>query len=149
MEAQPLQSILEQVLKDSKFESHQQNKKLIISGKTCQSLSCDAAHIASAFENILRNAIKYAETTITCEIKDLPGIIKIQISDDGCGVDENELPHLLEPFYRVSQSRERKSGGAGLGLAIAKQAIEVHRGKLVLSSPKHSGLIATITLKYD
>ena len=75
--------------------------------------------------------------------------IVITISDDGEGVNEHDLPHLLEPFYRVSQSRQRESGGAGLGLAIAKQAIELHQGTITLNSPEGSGLIVTVALNYD
>lgn len=148
-ELQPLQSILQQVLKDAEFESEQQQKTLIISGASQKQLPLDAALIASAFENILRNAIKYAKTTIHCTIDDNENNIIITICDDGDGVSDADLPYLLEPFYRVSQSRERQSGGAGLGLAIAKQAIELHQGTISLANQPNSGLKVTITLNNE
>jgi two-component system sensor histidine kinase CpxA len=149
MDKQSLQAIISQVIKDAEFESEQQNKTLVFSGQLSQSITCDAALIASAFDNILRNAIKYANTTIYCDVSQNQDRILITISDDGEGVNEQDLPHLLEPFYRVSQSRQRVSGGAGLGLAIAQQAIELHHGTITLSSPKGSGLIVTVALNYD
>lgn len=148
-ELQPLQSILQQVLKDAEFESEQQQKTLTISGTSQKQLPLDAALIASAFENILRNAIKYAKTTIRCTIDDNENNTIITICDDGDGVNDADLPYLLEPFYRVSQSRERQSGGAGLGLAIAKQAIELHQGTISLVNQPNSGLKVTITLNNE
>ncbi|MFY8351981.1 ATP-binding protein [Pseudoalteromonas sp. SSM20] len=148
-ELQPLQSILQQVLKDAEFESEQQQKTLTISGASQKQLPLDAALIASAFENILRNAIKYAKSAIHCTIDDSENNTIITICDDGDGVSDADLPYLLEPFYRVSQSRERQSGGAGLGLAIAKQAIELHQGTISLANQPNSGLKVTITLNNE
>lgn len=148
-EQQSLQSILQQVLKDAEFEAEQQHKVLKVIGTSKKHLQLDAALIASAFENILRNAIKYSKSAIQCEITDQPNKVIINICDDGEGVSEADLPFLLEPFYRASQSRERQSGGAGLGLAIAKQAIELHQGTILLKNKPNSGLNVTISLKDD
>lgn len=146
---QPLHSILQQVLKDAEFESEQQHKQLKVTGSTSKQLELDAALIASAFENILRNAIRYAKTTIHCNIEDCDKAVIVTISDDGEGVEASELPMLLEPFYRISQSRERNSGGTGLGLAITKHAVEIHKGTITLENQHNSGLKVTITLNHD
>jgi two-component system sensor histidine kinase CpxA len=54
----------------------------------------------------------------------------VEIRDHGTGVPENALPHIFDPFYRVESDRNRLSGGIGLGLSIARRAVELHRGAI-------------------
>lgn len=146
LQKQSLQTIVDHVLNDAQFEAKQNNKYLTVTGKVCVEINCDETLIASALENLLRNAIKYANNTINVILKHTDTIVSIQICDDGTGVPNNQLDKLCEPFFRHSNARDRVSGGAGLGLAIAKNAITAHNGNLVLSNKNKGGLCASITL---
>ena len=59
---------------------------------------------------------------------------------------EDELPNLFRPFYRLDQSRERETGGVGLGLAIAEQAVKLHQGTIVAKNAPEGGLQVEISL---
>ena len=145
---QSLQIIIDHVLNDAQFEAKQTNKQLIINGQLNVDIYCDESLIASALENVLRNAIKYAEQTITLTLS-LSDAIYIEISDDGPGVEPQNLGKLCEPFFRQSDARDRTSGGTGLGLAIAKNAIVAHSGSLTLHNKQPSGLCVRIALPLD
>ncbi|KDC54889.1 ATP-binding protein [Pseudoalteromonas sp. S3431] len=145
LQQQSLQIIIDHVLNDAQFEAKQNNKQLQIMGSADISVNCDETLIASALENLLRNAIKYANSTISITLKHTDAIY-IEICDDGPGVPNNQLNKLCEPFFRQSDARDRVSGGTGLGLAIAKNAITAHGGNLVLSNKEQGGLCANITL---
>jgi two-component system sensor histidine kinase CpxA len=103
--------------------------------------------LRSGFENILRNAIRYAPTDSCVELtakKDGTSIV-IQISDRGPGIPEQFLDRIFEPFFRV-KSNVADASGSGLGLAIAQRAFEVHGGSIVATPRDGGGLIFTVTL---
>ena len=103
--------------------------------------------LRSGFENILRNAIRYAPTDSCVELtaqKDGTCIV-IQICDRGPGIPEQYLDRIFEPFFRVKNSVADASG-SGLGLAIAQRAFEVHGGSIVATPRDGGGLIFTVTL---
>jgi two-component system sensor histidine kinase CpxA len=145
LQKQSLQVIVEHVLNDAQFEAKQSGKQLQINGTVEVNINGDETLIASALENLLRNAIKYAKNTINVTLKHSDAIY-IEIGDDGSGVPSNQLDKLCEPFFRQSDARDRVSGGTGLGLAIAKNAITAHGGSLILSNKAQGGLCANITL---
>ena len=66
--------------------------------------------------------------------------------DHGPGVPPSELAHLFRPFYRVSEARDRQTGGAGLGLAITRQAVEAHGGTVRAANHPTGGLLVEIEL---
>ena len=70
----------------------------------------------------------------------------VEVADHGPGLGEDQIGRVLEPFYRVEGSRNRETGGAGLGLAIAKAVAESHGGALRLRNGAAGGLVATIAL---
>ena len=72
--------------------------------------------------------------------------IEINIDDDGPGIPEAELSRVLEPFYRLDQSRSRETGGVGLGLAIAQGIVQAHGGTVTLLNRPLGGLRAKIVL---
>lgn len=145
LQKQSLKDIVEHVLNDAQFEAKQNTKTLTFSGNADVMLSCDESLVASALENLLRNAIKYAHSNISFNVH-YNNQIYIEICDDGPGVPNEQLSKLCEPFFRQSDARDRVSGGTGLGLAIAKNAIIAHGGSLALSNKEKGGLCANITL---
>ncbi len=92
----------------------------------------DAELLRRAVENVVRNAIRYAPegTAVEVELECGGGAARLRVRDHGRGVPEEALPRIFDPFYRVEGDRDRASGGAGLGLAIARRAVELHGGKL-------------------
>jgi two-component system phosphate regulon sensor histidine kinase PhoR len=85
--------------------------------------------LASCFTNLITNAIKYRKgdsSNIKIESGFKSGNAYVSISDDGCGIDPRHIPRLTERFYRVDDSRSRKTGGTGLGLAIVKHILLRH-----------------------
>jgi two-component system sensor histidine kinase CpxA len=100
-----------------------------------------------AIENIVRNAIRYSPEggRVEVELKRAGSTYRIAVRDFGSGVPEEALVHIFDPFYRVEKDRGRTSGGVGLGLAIARRAVELHRGSMRASN-RRPGLLVEIDL---
>jgi two-component system sensor histidine kinase CpxA len=100
-----------------------------------------------AIENIVRNAIRYSpeREKVQVSLKRADGMFRVAVRDFGSGVPDDALAHIFDPFYRVEKDRGRTSGGVGLGLAIAKRAVELHRG-LMRASNQRPGLLVEIDL---
>ena len=141
-----LTSLLNELLLNAQFEAQQHQKTLTQNAMPDIELNCDAMLISSAIENILRNAIKYAQSNIQFTALEQGNRLVIHIQDDGQGVDETTLCELGNAFYRTDNARARQSGGIGLGLAIAKRALIAHRGNVQFANHQPHGLIVTITL---
>jgi two-component system sensor histidine kinase CpxA len=106
----------------------------------------DSQMLSSAIENVLRNALNYATKQVKLELSEQDCYLKIVICDDGKGIEQKQLSRIFEPFYRESLARDRASGGVGLGLAIAQQAITQHLGSIQAQNMSDSGLQVTILL---
>ncbi|NHQ86166.1 two-component sensor histidine kinase [Iodobacter sp. HSC-16F04] len=110
-------------------------------------ISGDPKLLMRALSNLLRNAAKYAHQKIRIStLSNASGGVDITIEDDGPGVPENEREHIFEPFYRLDRSRDRASGGFGLGLAIAKKAVTLHKGRIWVDQSDLGGARFTISL---
>ena len=99
-------------------------------------VEADARLLARAVGNLLRNAQKYAQGSIVLSARRTPGQVEIAVDDDGPGIPLDERERIFDPFYRLDRSRDRATGGFGLGLSIAHKAVALHGGTLrVESSP--------------
>ena len=100
-----------------------------------------------AIENIVRNAIRYSPEggRVQVTLKRAGSVYRIAVRDFGSGVPDESLTYIFDPFYRVEKDRGRTSGGVGLGLAIAKRAVELHHG-LMRASNQRPGLLVEIDL---
>jgi signal transduction histidine kinase len=107
--------------------------------------TCRPAALKRAVRNLLDNAVKYGKTG-SAEVHMAAHSVEIDIDDDGPGIPEAELARVLEPFYRLEESRSRETGGVGLGLAIAQSIVQAHGGKLTLGNRHAGGLRASILL---
>jgi len=83
-------------------------------------------------ENVLRNAIRHApeHSNIEVSLAEDSRAAAITVRDFGPGVPEDTLTRIFDPFFRVDEARDAMSGGSGLGLSIAKQAVQVHQGTI-------------------
>ncbi|MFC1496544.1 ATP-binding protein [Candidatus Margulisiibacteriota bacterium] len=112
-----------------------QNKKITIQVNSeikDTSLSVDIGQLEKVVSNILENAIKFSkeESVIKIHIKKKNGRILTTVEDNGIGIETEHLVRIFEKFYRVDTSNTRCIEGIGMGLAIAKAIVEVHRGKI-------------------
>ena len=85
-----------------------------------------------AIENVVRNAIRYSPEGARVQVRliRIGATYRVEVRDFGAGVPDEALAHIFDPFYRVETDRGRTSGGVGLGLAIARRAVELHRGTM-------------------
>lgn len=112
----------------------------------------DADRISQVFYNILVNAIRYSpcmgQVWVTTTIEEFSERqwLKVSIADNGPGITSEDLPHVFDHFYRGDKSRDRKSGGSGIGLAIVKQLVENHGGQVTVESILGVGSIFNVLL---
>jgi two-component system sensor histidine kinase CpxA len=147
-----LATLTEEVAEDAQFEAQQQNRsvKWSVPPLGTRRIAGDAELLHRALENVVRNAVKYTAENTTVEINleydAAESIARWRIRDHGSGVPQEALDQLFRPFYRVADARDRKSGGVGLGLAIADRSIRLHGGKLFAENAPEGGLLVTISL---
>lgn len=108
---------------------------------------CDANKIERVFDNLINNAINYSyeNSTIKLTMKSDIDNVKFIIANHGKTISREKLSRIFEQFYRLDSSRSSKTGGAGLGLAIAKEIVQLHGGNIKAESAKES-IVFTVTL---
>ncbi|ETO93072.1 two-component system sensor histidine kinase CpxA [Legionella oakridgensis] len=145
-----LQELLEQITQDANYEFRNTSPRVVKETIEPCTLTADKRLIHRAIENILRNALRYsppdAPVMISLRTNPQENKVYIEINDHGPGVPEEQLTNIFHPFYRVDTSREKKTGGFGLGLAIAQQAIKLHQGDIQARNRKRGGLSVRISL---
>ncbi|MFQ1856796.1 two-component system sensor histidine kinase RstB [Aeromonas veronii] len=97
----------------------------------------DQRLLTRAVENLIGNALRYAESEVTLSISRLQENYLLEVSDDGPGIDPALAPQIFEPFVRLDQSRDRRTGGTGLGLAIVRSIARHHGGDVALLASDH------------
>lgn len=113
--------------------------------------NADANRLKQVFMNILDNALKYSRAPskifVKAEFSKLEDndAIKISIADQGCGISKEDLPHVMEKFYKANVSVR----GSGIGLAVTNEIINLHKGKLEIDSEEGKGTLVTIYLPVD
>ena len=105
------------------------------------SLKMDSDLMKQVFSNLIENAIKYSpeNTSILITTEEVDGRVVIQVSDQGQGIPEDELPYLFEKFYRSKNAKSSSIKGSGLGLYLAKYFVELHRGSITVDSQPGEG----------
>lgn len=107
----------------------------------------DASSMQRVVQNLLLNSIRHTQTgAIGVSLQVEQGYAHLEVRDEGEGIDEEDLPHLFERFYRADKSRTSTSGGTGLGLAICKGIVEAYRGRIDLQSRNGVGTVVKIFL---
>jgi len=104
--------------------------------------------VKSLLYNLIDNAAKAMDNggLIAVTAAPIPGGCQIQVADNGRGMEKQELSRITEAFYRVDKARSRSQGGAGLGLALCKQIVELHKGDIRFASIPGTGTRVTVTL---
>jgi two-component system sensor histidine kinase CpxA len=127
-----LDTLVEQLVADAGIEAESHGCRLEYRAREPVTVEGDPELLRRAVENVLRNAIRYAprESPVEVSLARRNGTAVVDVRDQGPGVPEEALPRLFDAFYRVDTDRNRTSGGIGLGLSIARRAIELHKGKI-------------------
>ena len=141
-----LKLMLEQIIDEFYPLTNEQNKKIII--KCNNNITCyaDPDKLSRAFNNVIKNAISYSFENTNIEINAYTenNIINISIKNEGYTIPKEKLESIFEKFYRLDNARNTTTGGAGLGLAIAKEIITLHGGNITAKSQNN---ITTFTLR--
>lgn len=142
-----LEELVHQVVDDADFEAKPQRKEVqILQLEKCR-VNGSPELLRSAIENVIRNAVRYTSerTAVEVGLSWKLDTAVLTVRDHGPGVPETDLEHIFEPFYRVSEARDRASGGAGLGLSIADRTVKLHGGTINATNVE-DGLLVTIRL---
>jgi len=140
--------LLQELASDAEFEGRPLGKQVELNISLAQAVVASSGDLLhKSFENILRNASLHTpdHSSATISLTQEQDEFCVRITDCGPGVPEQELENIFDEFYRVDRARTRESGGYGLGLAIARRAIE-HHGGSVKAANTGSGLEITVRL---
>jgi signal transduction histidine kinase len=142
-----LDQLVSGLVEDCSIEASARDCSLSFAAPAHIAIDGDPELLRRAIENVVRNAIRHAPagSKIEIAVENGGGRVKVRVRDYGPGVPEQALPHLFDPFYRVEPDRNRGSGGVGLGLSIARRAVELHQGTLRASNVA-PGLLVEIEL---
>ncbi|AFT93903.1 MULTISPECIES: ATP-binding protein [Alteromonas] len=145
MQKHALSLVLNDVLTDANFEVANKNKQLKIDDIPKKTVVIDSMMFCRAVENVLRNAIRHSKLVTHIAFSEDAQHWCIHITDDGDGLTSEECERIFSPFYRATLARERESGGVGLGLSIAKAAVELHHGRIIAEPAERGGLRVTMS----
>ncbi|MFY0581097.1 sensor histidine kinase [Cystobacter fuscus] len=115
---------------------------------TLPELEADPVLLRRALDNLLDNAGKYSEphSTVRLSARRTDNGLEVEVADQGIGIDAKDMEHLFTPFFRSDRSRARRTGGVGLGLALARRIVVAHGGSLSLESQPGQGTTARVQL---
>lgn len=141
-------SIINEIAEELAIMPEEERFSLHIDFKKQVMVDGNLSLIGSIFRNLTENAIAYSggKNIYISLLEDNAKYCKIRFEDDGCGVDEKQIPRLFERFYRVDKGRSRRMGGTGLGLSIVKHAVQFHGGVITASNRAGGGLLFEFTL---
>lgn len=138
-------ALIESAAADLSVRAQKEGKKLIMEGDPAQMLLCDGSWTREAVANLIKNALDHTDEggVVTVSWECSPAVFRMTVSDDGCGIAEEDIYHVFKRFYRSKRDDGRQ--GIGLGLPLAKSIVEGQDGILSVSSTPGEGTVFTIT----
>jgi signal transduction histidine kinase len=127
-----LEQVINDIVSEERLEAELRERRLQIRGRFERPLWGDPQLLRRAVANVLQNAIRYSPSNSAVEVRlaETADTSIVEISDHGPGVLEELLSQIFKPFFRAEESRDSNSGGIGLGLSIARRAVQVHQGTI-------------------
>ncbi len=146
LEPVDLGALAAEIARDADFEAQRVGRRVVLHGEPVV-LPGDEELLRRAIENVVRNAVRFAPESTEVELRvSVEDDVVIRVRDRGPGVPEDALEDIFVPLYRVERDRDRKTGGAGLGLAIAQRAVALHGGSIEAENAEGGGLLVTMRL---
>jgi len=135
------------VVRDCSVEADFRGCGIQVEGALSGALTSNRELLRRAVENVLRNAIRYSprDSAIRVTLAEADHKVLVVVRDYGPGVSPEFLGRIFDPFFRVEEARVASGGGSGLGLSIAKRAVQLHRGTIVAENAS-PGLRICITI---
>ncbi|MEZ0245959.1 MAG: sensor histidine kinase, partial [Methylophilaceae bacterium] len=146
-----IDELLEEIIQDVSFEAQANGRTIEYRADIKAEVEGQRELLRRAFENVIRNAIKYTADASAVEIRltDESHKPTVLIRDHGPGIPEEELTKVFQPFYRLPPEKDKtQASGYGLGLAIAQRALHKHAGTLELSNATGGGLLVRIQFNH-
>ena len=147
------EAVVSAVVRDAVFEARKREIGIDLTAEQDYWVQGNPELLHSAVENVVRNAVRYTNLGTSVDVGidrvDTNGapLVRLVVRDHGPGVPDVDLVNIFRPFYRVAESRDRRSGGAGLGLAIAERVIRIHHGTIRAENDVPHGLRVIINLQ--
>lgn len=146
-----IKSFMMDLMEEFDFVLKEENIEFKFEDKLAEELevSIDRKRIYQVIRNVIGNAVKYGnqqKSIIEVQLSNNDKYIKIEVKDNGPGIPEDKLPHIFNRFYRIDAERTKDFMSTGLGLAIAREMVEAHRGKINATSIMGEGSTFTIQL---
>jgi two-component system OmpR family sensor kinase len=143
-----LDEVIEEVVRDANYEGAVKNCRVRLQGAATAAVNGNRDLLRSAVENVLRNAVHYSpqDAPVDVSVTRAESGVVILIRDQGPGVPDKDLERIFEPFYRVAESRDRDTGGEGIGLAITAQVMKAHGGSAQAANRRPGGFEIRLNL---
>ena len=146
-----INDLIKEVLESMELKAKQHEIKLVFKQKYDEpiAVNADREKIVQVLVNLIDNSFKYGKEngSTSISIFELHDQVLVEVTDDGIGIEEKNLPRLFERFFRTDTSRSRQIGGSGLGLAIVKHIIEAHQQTINVRSTEGLGSTFGFTLQ--
>ena len=146
LEGFPLPELIDDIIQ--KLSATAAKKNILLECQSCEGLpfvNADIGQMDRVFSNLLDNAIRHTphggQVLVRLSLSDDETLVKVNICDTGCGVHEEELDLLFEPYFQGSNQANADHGGSGLGLAIAKRLLALHNTDIQASSKLGIGTV--------
>jgi signal transduction histidine kinase len=141
------EQIIDEIIRDCAVEAESRGCRIAVNGRLVGQVLGNRELLRRAVENVLRNAIRYApeNSTIDVSLAEDSSSTLIAVRDYGHGVPPDALTRIFDTFFRVEEARDAMGGGSGLGLSIAKRAVQLHHGSISAENAS-PGLRVLITI---
>lgn len=127
------------------------NIDVMLNNNDIPEISADKKQLQIVFNNLISNAIKYSQenSTVTIDLIQEDPFISISVKDSGTGIPEDEQDKIFEKFYRARKHKQSNVQGTGIGLAITKRIVEMHKGQISVKSKPKEGSTFTVLLPIE
>lgn len=151
LENKDVNTLIESTVEKLKYEANEKDMRISTELEPLYPIKVDTVLINRVLANLIGNSIKYAGIGKKISVRswDDEEWVYIEIADNGKGINEEELEHIFEKFYRVKNDDSHKIKGSGLGLYLVKYFIELHHGTISATSVVNEGITFTIKLKNE